>query len=188
MHHDRAAALPALSGRAGGNRNWDVCRAVGCFCMAATWRTWKRRERWAWAALAVSGVLFAGSTFCGVIVNARVLHHDLMVSVAGGLYVSRLQATGPAPATNWNLEFRRNGVLWLPRSMSMLVQSPTSRAIGRLVCLPLWPVPVVSGAWAMWCRRARLKGRGGECPRCEYARAGLTGDAPCPECGARARV
>ncbi|HMN40148.1 MAG TPA: hypothetical protein PKE29_04835 [Phycisphaerales bacterium] len=52
--------------------------------------------------------------------------------------------------------------------------------------VPMWPLPLLSGASALlaWrldtlARRARL----GRCPKCNYDRTGLSPAAVCPECG-----
>jgi hypothetical protein len=58
---------------------------------------------------------------------------------------------------------------------------------GVVLDLPLWvPTAVMAGltalGWRFDClvrRRARLN----LCPKCNYDRAGIAGDAKCPECG-----
>jgi hypothetical protein len=60
--------------------------------------------------------------------------------------------------------------------------------VGRRVLVPFWLIalPVVASSAAAFVVDRRIKGRAriNLCPKCNYDRAGIAGDAKCPECGA----
>lgn len=68
------------------------------------------------------------------------------------------------------------GWRWLP---SLSLPGPTGV---YSAALPLWIPTIALGAWPAF-RLARRRPGPDACPACGYSRAGLTANAPCPECG-----
>ena len=93
----------------------------------------------------------------------------------------RRQWIGPA---GWDWRFRFDGT---PRHESRF----EFRAIDgfELVDVPIWPLPVCTGAMWLWAWRrdlvTRYRNSVKHCPKCNYDRTGLASGAVCPECGSR---
>lgn len=148
--------------------------------MAATLKTWKRRERAAWMVVAVLAALFAASTMCQLRVGWMPKRVVLVVS-GGAAHVLVFDQATPPTATGWDVSAGGKGLAWWPRASRSTGWSPALYA--QYIVLPWWPVPAAAVAWAMWCRRTAGRVTGAECSRCGYARQGLADGAPCPECG-----
>lgn len=83
----------------------------------------------------------------------------------------------------WQGSRRQTPMVWVPYPRSF-DSTPPGRS---LLTFPLWVPPVPCAALGLWLwRRHRRKHRRsrGHCPECGYNRAGIAGDALCPECGA----
>lgn len=68
---------------------------------------------------------------------------------------------------------------------------PTMLGNVHSLSIPFWLIAAVLGMAAirLWMpiREETKRAKAGRCARCNYDRAGLANDAPCPECGARAK-
>jgi hypothetical protein len=90
-----------------------------------------------------------------------------------GFWASIPETSGPIAFAwggppGWRFESVRDGPCWA-------------------LCAPLWMLTAVSLSIAAISLRldtlARRRERMGKCPKCNYDRAGIAGDAKCPECG-----
>jgi hypothetical protein len=83
--------------------------------------------------------------------------------------------------------FRHKATPADPQEVRLLGWHYDSGAEGSIWFGPLWlPLAValfVTGAACLPDALNRLRRRAGVCPKCSYDRAGIAGDAKCPECG-----
>jgi hypothetical protein len=89
-------------------------------------------------------------------------------------------ADAPLPATFQRFENKLRRFSWTGHF--------ENAATGWMLLMPLWiplaPVLLATGiAWRLD-TLARRRERLNLCPKCSYDRAGIAGDAKCPECGA----
>jgi hypothetical protein len=100
----------------------------------------------------------------------------------GRISFAHSDGSGTAVTYTWRTQIGRWLVIWSPD-----VQLGSSR---WFVSVPLWTLflcsAALSAAISLQDARARRRALEGVnlCQKCRYDRAGITGDAKCPECGA----
>jgi hypothetical protein len=146
-------------------------------------------------------IRWGGLVLCGIVPAAYVLNvwwvgwwwlpSGRQVGVAGGCFCFRA-----APRTPFGINGNPRGLCanqvsgpayeWRWTQWNDLISGATNVDAPLWMLLPFLCVPT-SFAWMAYAHARRRSGGSPDvCPKCGYDRAGIAGDARCPECGATA--